>query len=180
MRTSHLIIALICLAGCRQSGGQTGSIPEYDSVTPCLNGTSIVSIGGRFGIIDSCGAEIVPAGFEDVFYITDDLSAAISGGSCEFYDRSGRRLGQIRTGDTGTSPECLLEAYADIREVGRRDWDEILDAYEGLLSYCSGSGADPEEATRLSGSIKAALGNISGPMDKDQQARFEAMRRGGR
>lgn len=171
-------MAILCLAGCRQSGDHTGSIPEYDSETPCLNGTSIVSIGGRFGIVDSCGREIVPAEFEDVFYLTDDLSAAINGADCEFYDRGGRRLAQIRT--EATDPESLLEAYAIIREGIRSDWDDILYAYAELRTYCSGSDAAPSKAARLAESIKAALDKISGPMDKDQQARFEAMRRDAR
>ncbi len=175
MRTSDLIIALLCLAGCRQSGVQTGSIPEYDSVTPCLNGTGIVSRDGKFGVIDSTGAELVPPVFDDLFYLTDDISAAISGGSCEFYDRTGRRLAQIRTGNM--DPESLLEAYADIREDARQDWDDILDAYEELGRYCAESDADPKQAARLALSIRTALDNTSGPMDKDQQARFEALRR---
>ncbi len=174
---SYLIIVLLCLQGCRHSGGQSGSTAEYDSVTPCLNGTGIVSRGGKFGVIDSTGTELVPLVFDDLFYLTDDISAAISGGSCEFYDRTGRRLGQTMTGQT--DPESLLKAYSLIRADLRKEWDGILDSYQRLDIYCASGQATPEQAEQMADDIRKALGGISGPMDKDQQARFEAIRRGG-
>ena len=177
MRMSYLIMVLLCLQGCRHSGGQSGSIAEYDSVTPCLNGTGIVSRGGKFGVIDSAGVELVPLVFDDLFYLTDDIAAAIIGENCEFYDRTGRRLGQTMSGKT--DPESLLKAYSLIREDLRKKWDMILDSYQRLDTYCASGLATPEQAKQMADDIRKALGGISGPMGKDQQARFEAIRRSG-
>lgn len=177
MRTPYTILVLLCLAGCRHSDGPTGQIPEYDSITDCFNGTSIVSRDGEWGIIGSSGSVVIPTVYDNVFYLTDELAAAFTGNICEFYDRSGRRLTEIQTPPVSPDPDALLAAYSDIREQNRKMWDDILESFQELSVLRSSEGATAQQAESLADSIRSGLGHISGPMDKEQQARFEAIRR---
>lgn len=177
MRTSYTILVLLCLASCRHSDALTGQIPEYDSVTDCFNGTSIVSRDGKWGIISSSGNVVVPTVYDNVFYLTDELAAALTGTICGFYDRDGRRLVEIQVSSATPDPDALLAAYSNIREQDRRMWDGILESYQELSTLRSSDGATVQQAESLADGIRSGLGHISGPMDKDQQARFEAIRR---
>lgn len=177
MRISYTILVLLCLAGCRHSDGPTGQIPEYDSVTDCFNGTSIVSRDGKWGIIGSSGRVVIPTVYDNVFYLTDELAAAFTGNICGFYDRDGRRLAEIQTPPVALSSDAILAAYSDIREQNRKMWDDILESYQELSTLRSSEGSAVQQAESLADGIRSGLGHINGPMDKDQQARFEAIRR---
>ena len=170
-----ILLALLALLSCTSPQGER-TAQEYDSSMDCLNGTSIVSQEGRYGLTDSTGKEILPAVYDEIFYLTDELAAAFSGGECEFFDRSGRRLGAVQA-LPGSDSEELLALYRELREESRALWDNILEKYSHLHDYCRSGSADAEQAALMADEIRKEIQLTGAPMEKDQQARFEAVGR---
>ncbi len=150
------------------------SVRNYDSHVDCLNGTCIVTAKGRYGLVDNLGKEILPPVYDDICYLTDEIAAAFSGQSCEFFDRSGRRLAEATVSDT-TTPSELLYIYKGYREECRIQWDCILDKYARLHEYCRSEKASAAEVQLMTEEIRKALRAVEGPMEKDQKAAFEAL-----
>ncbi len=171
---SFILLPLIGTLACTAPKEDTSAIRgDCDSRVDCLNGTFIVSENGRYGLADSCGREIVPPVYDDVYYLTDEIAAAFSGLGCEFFDRSGRRLAEAPVSGTA-SPSQLLEIYNTLRDECRLQWDNILDKYARLHEYCRSGEASAAKAELMAEDIRAALRTVGGPMEKDQRAAFEA------
>jgi hypothetical protein len=166
-----IFLAVSGLTAC-SSAGEERTVCGYDSSTDCLNGTAIVSLGSKYGLIDSCGREILPCSYDDLYYLTDELAVAFSEGDCGFYDRSGRRLAAAEAPDDA-NPGKMLELYKDLREDCRIRWDSILEQWRRLRGYCLSGTATAEEAARMAEEIRQSLNCVSGPMEKDQKAAFE-------
>ena len=145
--------------------------PCYDTEADCLNGTMIVSRDGKYGLADTSGREILTPVYDDLYYISDETSAAFTGQTVEFFDRNGKRLGETVTGDEATF-EDLLAAYSKIEKTHREQWDGILKSYEDLRKYCQSDSATAGTAGLMADDIRAALQKIGGPMEKDQKVRF--------
>lgn len=170
-----ILLPLLALLSCTPA--QEGrSVQEYDSSLDCLNGTCVVSLEGRYGLTDSTGREILPAVYDELYYLTDELAAAFSGGECEFFDKSGRRLAAAQA-LPGTDAEELLALYRELREENRVLWDSILEKYSALSEYRLSGNGTAAGASAMAEEIRASLRLVSGPMEKDQQARFKALGR---
>ncbi len=167
-----IFLPLLALLSC-SSAQEERTVQEYDSSLDCLNGTSVVSLEGRYGLVDSTGREILPAVYDELYYLTDELAVAFSGGECEFFDRSGRRLAASQA-LPGTDADELLALYRELREEGRALWDNILEKYSRFHDYCRSGDANAEQAALMAEDIRESLRLVTAPMEKDQQARFEA------
>ena len=87
--------------------------PDYDTETDCLNGTMIVSLDGKFGLVDTSGREILAPEYDDVYYISDEIAVAFTGQNVGVFDQNGRRLGEtVMEGEA--SVDDLLAAYSKI------------------------------------------------------------------
>ena len=146
---------------------------DYDSSIDCLNGTLIVSLEGKYGLVDTSGKEILPPVYDELYFLTDEIAAAFSGQDCGFFDRSGRRLAQTRAAGT-LSPSELLDSYNALRDECRLAWDNILGKYARMHEYCRSGEASAAEAELMAEEIRKALRTVGGPMEKDQRAAFEA------
>lgn len=176
MNIKHIIIFLLSAlsaASCVRSGGQFSAPCGYDSQTDCLNGTMIVTLDGLYGLADTSGKEILPPRFDDVFYLTDEVGAAIKGDLCSFFDKSGDRLGEsVIEGEV--SADRLLDIYSSIRYGQRELWDVLLSDYEEFRRYCQSEDATEATASLMAEKIRASLRRIDSPMEKDQRLRFES------
>ena len=80
-----LCICISCTA--RNSGpdgekGETSSVKletSYDSSTYCFNGTNIVSKDGKWGLCDTLGNVILPARYDKMEFVSDDMAVANEG-----------------------------------------------------------------------------------------------------
>ncbi len=166
-----LLLPLMAMACASRTEVRTVK-PDYDTETDCLNGTMIVTLDGKFGLADTSGREILSPEYDDVYYISDEVAVAFTGQNVGFFDRNGRRLGEIVTEGEATFEE-LMEAYSKIEEGRREQWDSILTSYEELRKYCQSDNASAGTASLMADNIRVALQNVGGPMEKDQKVRFE-------
>lgn len=166
-----LLLTLIAVACASRTEVQLGK-PDYDTETDCLNGTMIVSLDGKYGLVDTSGKEILAPEYDDVYYISDDVAVAFSGQTVGSFNRNGRRLGEtVMEGEA--SLDDLMEAYSKIEKTRRVQWDSILASYEELRQYCQSDSASTGTAVLMADDIRTALQKIGGPMEKDQKVRFE-------
>ena len=176
MSKKHVIIFLLSAlsaASCARTGDKVSAPCGYDSETDCLNGTMIVTLDDKYGLADTSGKEILPPMFDDVFYLTDEVGVAIKGDLCNYFDKSGNRLGETVI-DGEVSADKLLDIYSSIRSGQRELWDTILSDYEEFRRYCQSEEATEEAASLMADKIRAALRGIDSPMEKDQRLRFES------
>lgn len=167
-----LLLTLMAMACASRTEVRTVVKPDYDTETDCLNGTMIVSADGKYGLADTSGTEILVPTYDDLYYISDEIAVAFTGRNVEFFDRSGRRLGEtVVEGEVDV--EDLLVAYSRIENARRRHWDDILDSYEELRKYCRSDSASAQTAKLMADNIRAELQKVGGPMEKDQKVRFE-------
>lgn len=166
-----LLLTLMAVACASRTEVQLGK-PDYDTETDCLNGTMIVSLDGKYGLVDTSGKEILAPEYDDVYYISDDVAVAFSGQTVGFFNRNGRRLGETVMESEATF-EDLMEAYSKIEKLHREQWDSILTSYEELRKYCLSDSASVVTANIMADDIRAALQKVGGPMEKDQKVRFE-------
>ena len=166
-----LLLTLMAVACASRTEVLLGK-PDYDTETDCLNGTMIVSLDGKFGLVDTSGKEILAPEYDDVYYISDEIAVAFTGQNVGFYDQNGRRLGEtVMEGEA--SVDDLLAAYSKIEKMRREQWDSILASYEELRQYCQSDSALVVTANIMADDIRAALQKVGGPMEKDQKVRFE-------
>ena len=169
-----LLLTLMAVACASRTETQDAK-HTYDTETDCLNGTMIVSLDGRYGLADTCGREILAPVYDDVYYISDEIAAAFTGQTVGFFDRNGKRFGEIVTEGEETF-EDILEAYSKIEKARREQWDSILASYEELRKYCQSDSASAGTARLMADGIRAALQKVGGSMEKDQKLRFETER----
>ena len=170
-----ILIPALMAAACSTQVETPVTRPDYDSEVNCLNGTMIVSSGDEYGLADTSGVEILPATYDDIYFISDDVAAAFTGDICCYFDKTGRRLGEAAV-PKDVTPEEVWSMYQEM-EKGRRElWDSVLDKYSELRRYCSSDSATAGTAALIADDIRAALREIDGPMEKDQKARFESER----
>ncbi len=167
-----LLLTLMAVA-CASRTETPDAKPDYDTETDCLNGTMIVSMDGRYGLVDTCGKEILAPVYDDIYYISDEIAAGFTGQTVGFFDRSGKRLGETMMEDNAAF-EDVLEAYSKIEKACREQWDSILASYKELRKYCQSDSASAGTARLMADDIRAALQKVNGPMEKDQKIRFEA------
>lgn len=153
------------------SGHECGD--SYDTEENCLNGTMIVSRDGRYGLADTTGREILPADYDEIYFLTDELAVAFDGTLCRFFSKDGRRLGESFAGPESSSEE-LLEEYSRMERIRRERWDSVLGLYERLRRYCQSDSASAGTASLMAEEVRAAAQKVDGPMEKDQKARFES------
>ena len=170
---TFLFTALLtaCSSADRKSAESPGD--GYDTEENCLNGTMVVSKDGKYGLADTTGGEILPTDYDDVYFLTDELAVAFDGRLCLFIGKDGRRLGEAFA-EPGSSPETLLRDYSRMERIRREQWDSILWLYGELRRYCQSDSATAETAALMAEEIKAEVRKVSGPMEKDQKARFES------
>lgn len=176
MLKPHTILLLsvsLLVISCRSHSTEPAEMIDFDTESSCLNGTMIVSSNGKYGLADTCGRVILPVGYDEIYFLTDDLAVAFNGDLCCFFDKGGQRLGESIAGQD-SSPEELMEIYSGIEKTRREQWDTILNRYEDFRKYCLSDSATAATASMMAEDIKDAVQKIGGPMEKDQKARFES------
>lgn len=164
---SAFMLALSCLYGCHRAEESVVGSPEYDSVQECFNGMSIVSLGGRYGIVTDDGHEVIPVEYDDAWFLADGLIAAFSGNDCELHDVSTGRIGVIRDA-AGQSPLALIDTFERLRRQWYLEWDEVVCGYERLCRMMS-EGADPGSVKVLADSLSAKAQTMDGGRLQSEQ-----------
>lgn len=170
--SATLLSTVFIVTSCAPRTEAENESHAYNTETDCLNGTMIVSLDGKFGLVDTSGKEILAPEYDDVYYISDDVAVAFSGQTVGFFNRNGRRLGETVMESEATF-EDLMEAYSKIEKLHREQWDSILASYEELRKYCQSDSVSTGTAVLMADDIRTALQKIGGPMEKDQKVRFE-------
>ncbi len=172
MRVPAGIFILFLLASCASGAGSGEESHVYDSQEYCLNGVSVVTLDGRYGLADTCGREILPPVYDEVTFLTDEVAAAVSGRLCIFVDRNGMRLAEtVLSGNA--SAESLSEAYEAAARGTASKWDSIIYEYSDLRRYCASPEAKVDSARAMAGRIRAMLPAAGGPMTALQRSLFE-------
>ncbi len=172
MRVPAGIFILFLLASCASGVGSGEESHVYDSQEYCLNGVSVVTLDGRYGLADTCGREILPPVYDEVTFLTDEVAAAVSGRLCIFVDRNGMRLAEtVLSGNA--SAESLSEAYEAAARGTASKWDSIIYEYSDLRRYCASPEAKADSARAMAGRIRAMLPAAGGPMTALQRSLFE-------
>lgn len=172
MRVPAGIFILFLLASCASGAGSGEESHVYDSQEYCLNGVSVVTLDGRYGLADTCGREILPPVYDEVTFLTDEVAAAVSGRLCIFVDRNGMRLAEtVLSGNA--SAESLSEAYEAAARGTASKWDSIIYEYSDLCHYCASPDAKVDSARAMAGRIRAMLPAAGGPMTALQRSLFE-------
>lgn len=170
--SATLLSTVFIVTSCAPRTEAENESHAYNTETDCLNGTMIVSLDGKFGLVDTSGKEILAPEYDDVYYISDDVAVAFTGQNVGFFDQNGRRLGEtVMEGEA--SVDDLLAAYSKIEKMRREQWNSILTSYEELRKYCQSDSASVVTANIMADDIRAALQKVGGPMEKDQKVRFE-------
>ena len=108
-RTCHKLaafLAAICLFSCKQT--QEVALPAPPEGTwPCFNGCNIVLQGGCYGLVSDTGQEILPAAYDGIEFLDNDIALLSQAGTFSLTTRQGRIL---RTGETEARP-WLIWSY---------------------------------------------------------------------
>ena len=187
MRNKRIVIlaSLICIVLNSSCGNKPAALPQapvknspevvYETSTYCFNGTSIVSVAGKWGIVDTLGHIIMPVVYDHIAYITDDMVEASEGDLHYLADSKGNILAETR--HRGAMDEStVMDWAAAVAERARKSWDEVLDSYEELASLCLSASPDEKAIQAKADKIREQIEEIRGSMTKDQRARFELIR----
>lgn len=176
MKYLAAIITITCL--CAACHSRKGACPEpsFDTEEYCFNGTSIISINGKWGIADTAGNIVLPARYDSVCYVTDEIAAAKEGRLYYLTDTKGHILDET-VSETAITETGLTRWAGEVSSEIRKSWDEVLDSYEELATLCSSDRHDNKAISGKSAEIQVMLEDIPGSMARDQQTRFERIRR---
>lgn len=176
MKYLAAIITITCLCAACHGGKTPVRKPSFDTEEYCFNGTSIISIDGKWGIADTSGAIVLPARYDSVCYVTDEIAAAKEGRLYYLADKKGFILDET-VSETDITETELIRWAGEVSSEIRKSWDEVLDSYEELATLCSSDRPDNRAISGKSAEIRAMLEDISGSMARDQKTRFENIRR---
>lgn len=186
MKMTRLAAAVLCICtSCtaRNSGphekqdGTTSVKLEtaYDSSTYCFNGTNIVSKDGKWGLCDTLGNVILPANYDKIEFISDDMAVANEGELFYLIDTKGNIMAEALHNGGLTTEEISLWA-GKVNERIRKEWDEILDKYEELETLCADRKSSRKAVKSASKELEELLDAATGSMNQAQRARFEMLR----
>lgn len=186
MKITRLAAAVLCFCiSCttRNSGPQekqdgTPSVKletAYDSSTYCFNGTNIVSKDGKWGLCDTLGNVILPANYDKIEFISDDMAVANEGELFYLIDTKGNIMAEALHSGGLTTEEISLWA-GKVNERIRKEWDEILDKYEELETLCADRKSSRKAVKSASKELEELLDAATGSMNQAQRARFEMLR----
>lgn len=176
-----LCICISCTArNSRQHEKQDGTPSvkletAYDSSTYCFNGTNIVSKDGKWGLCDTLGNVILPANYDKIEFISDDMAVANEGELFYLIDTKGNIMAEALHSGGLTAEEISLWA-GKVNERIRKEWDEILDKYEELETLCADRKSSRKAVKSASKELEELLDAATGAMNQAQRARFEMLR----
>lgn len=186
MKITRLAAAVLCICiSCtaRNSGPheKQDGMPSvkleaaYDSSTYCFNGTNIVSKDGKWGLCDTLGNIILPANYDKIEFISDDMAVANEGELFYLIDTKGNIMAEALHSGGLTTEEISLWA-GKVNERIRKEWDEILDKYEELETLCADRKSSRKAVKSASKELEELLDAATGSMNRAQRARFEMLR----
>lgn len=186
MKITRLAAAVLCIcisctarnSGQHEKQDGTPSVKletAYDSSTYCFNGTSIVSKDGKWGLCDTLGNVILPANYDKIEFISDDMAVANEGELFYLIDTKGNIMAEALHSGGLTAEEISLWA-GKVNERIRKEWDEILDKYEELETLCADRKSSRKAVKSASKELEELLDAATGSMNQAQRARFEMLR----
>ena len=154
--------------GYLDSRGEVAIPPQFDNVSEFEDGTAVVSVGGKYGIIGTDGRFLVPPRFTDMFYTGDQLwCAAAEGGYVGRVNLAGEVVIPPKFQTVGDFTDGVAAAMVDEDAWGFIDRKgELL--IEPCYSFTRGF---------AHGLAYFKLGNINGFFDRDFKMRFGPTRR---
>lgn len=186
MKMTRLAAAVLCIcisctarnSGPHEEQDGTPSVKletAYDSSTYCFNGTNIVSKDGKWGLCDTLGNVILPANYDKIEFISDDMAVANEGELFYLIDTKGNIMAEALHNGGLTTEEISLWA-GKVNERIRKEWDEILDKYEELETLCADRKSSRKAVKSASKELEELLDAATGSMNRAQRARFEMLR----
>lgn len=186
MKITRLAAAVLCIcisctarnSGPHENQDGTPSVKletAYDSNTYCFNGTNIVSKDGKWGLCDTLGNVILPANYDKIEFISDDMAVANEGELFYLIDTKGNIMAEALHSGGLTAEEISLWA-GKVNERIRKEWDEILDKYEVLETLCADRKSSRKAVKSASKELEELLDAATGSMNQAQRARFEMLR----
>lgn len=186
MKMTRLAAAVLCIcisctarnSGPHEKQDGTPSVElenAYDSSTYCFNGTNIVSKDGKWGLCDTLGNVILPANYDKIEFISDDMAVANEGELFYLIDTKGNIMAEALHSGGLTTEEISLWAEK-VNERIRKEWDEILDKYEELETLCADRKSSRKAVKSASKELEELLDAATGAMNQAQRARFEMLR----
>lgn len=186
MKITRLAAAVFCIcisctarnSGPHENQDGTPSVKletAYDSSTYCFNGTNIVSKDGKWGLCDTLGNVILPANYDKIEFISDDMAVANEGELFYLIDTKGNIMAEALHSGGLTAEEISLWA-GKVNERIRKEWDEILDKYEVLETLCADRKSSRKAVKSASKELEELLDAATGSMNRAQRARFEMLR----
>lgn len=146
---------------------------------PCFNGCDIVLQGGKYGLVANDGTQILPAEYDSIEFLDNDVALISRDGLYGLCTRKGRILS--REGDEaslrGNWPAILEESL----EADRKSWEQVLQDYERLCRQCRasrGKRLSRKELARLQvlqSQVLVSLQEAQGVPTASQKARLEEM-----
>lgn len=186
MKITRLAAAVLCICiSCtarnsgpheKQDGAPSVKLETaYDSSTYCFNGTNIVSKDGKWGLCDTLGNVILPANYDKIEFISDDMAVVNEGELFYLIDTKGNIMAEALHSGGLTAEEISLWAEK-VNERVRKEWDEILDKYEELETLCADRKSSRKAVKSASKELEELLDAATGSMNQAQRARFEMLR----
>lgn len=186
MKITRLAAAVLCIcisctarnSGPHEEQDGTPSVKletAYDSSTYCFNGTNIVSKDGKWGLCDTLGNVILPANYDKIEFISDDMAVANEGELFYLIDTKGNIMAEALHNGGLTAEEISLWA-GKVNERIRKEWDEILDKYEELETLCADRKSSRKAVKSAYKELEELLDAATGSMNQAQRARFEMLR----
>ena len=179
-RKIALLAAVGCLVACSHPGEKAAETVAAEQQWSCFNGCAIFLQEGRYGLLrERDGEVLLPACYDTIEFLDNDIALLTGEGVGSLCDRSGRMLAQ------GCAPDSLRQNYATlverVREEDRRSWEQVISDYDRLCLRAKaqrGRRTSRRDMVRLKETAKqveADLQAVSGKPTPSQKARLEAI-----
>ena len=187
MRVLPFCLLLVSLSSC-QVGKSRPDVPpatvDFEDTVYCFNQRSIVTLGGRKGLIDDSGSCILAPEWDTIEFLDDEVALLSRAGLWYLCTRNGRVFAEEMEKEPLES--SFWERLSAMQDQDYIYWEKVLDQLELLGASCAASPRRQldERTIRLHSDLQEMLSGSMGTMTRDQQERltrleqdFIAMRR---
>lgn len=175
----RLFIACMLVVSCAQAPEQVAVQAPIEGRWTCFNGREIILQKGCYGLVKENGEEVLPAEYDSIEFLDNDIALLEQKGLFYLCNRDGRLL-------SGGAPQDSLrlvwsEIVADVLEADRQSWERVLQDYDALCRACkSGRGKrlSRKEFAILQGlqeQVYMSLQEATGAPTVSQKARLESL-----
>lgn len=127
---------LFCASCSRKTAGASAEVQsiEWDRRWNCFNGCSIVSAGGKYGLVSDEDVLLMQAVYDSLEFISDEVVLALKDGVYSLADKAGHFFAE--SADAAWLADNYQLLYDDAVAAGIRLWDALLDEFESFGREC--------------------------------------------